>query len=87
MIDNIFRLPDDRNLAYCLYGSGDGQPVLYFHGTPSSRLEPSLLAGYNIDIDGLLFKYNLQLIAIDRSGMGLSTFNLKGDFVSFSKDV
>lgn len=87
MTNNIFRLPDNRDLAYCLYGAGDGQPVLYFHGTPSSRLEPSLLTAYDIDPNSLLNKYNLQLIAIDRPGMGLSTFNPAGDFVSFAKDV
>ncbi len=87
MIDNIFLLPDKRNLSYSLYGPGDGQPVLYFHGTPSSRLEPSLPAAYNVDIDELLYKYKIQLIAIDRPGMGLSTFNPAGNFVSFAKDV
>ena len=87
MIDNIFQLPDNRNLSYCLYGMSSGQPVLYFHGTPSSRLEPSLLYAYSIDIESLLFKYKLQLIAIDRPGMGLSTFNPAGDFVSFAQDV
>ena len=87
MNNNIFHLPDSRHLSYCLYGPGDGQPVLYFHGTPSSRLEPSLLTGYDINIDELLFKYRLQLIAIDRPGMGLSTFNPAGDFKSFAKDV
>lgn len=87
MTDHIFRLPDNRDLSYCTYGPGGGESVLYFHGTPSSRLEPSLLVGYNINIDLLLFKYKLQLIAIDRPGMGLSAFNPAGDFVSFAKDV
>lgn len=87
MIDNIFKLPDNRDLSYCLYGMNGGQPVLYFHGTPSSRLEPSLLSAYSIDIEELLFKYKLQLIALDRPGMGLSTFNPAGDFVSFAQDV
>ncbi len=87
MTNYIFQLPDTRDLSYCLYGPGDGHPVLYFHGTPSSRLEPSLLMAYGIDIEMLLLKYNLQLIAIDRPGMGLSTFNPAGDFISFAKDV
>lgn len=87
MIHNIFQLPGNRNLSYCLYGLSSDQPVLYFHGTPSSRLEPSLLSAYSIDIEALLFKYKLQLIAIDRPGMGLSAFNPAGDFVSFAQDV
>lgn len=87
MTDYIFQLPDRGDLSYCLYGPADGQPVLYFHGTPSSRLEPSLLTAYGNDIETLLFKYKLQLIAIDRPGMGLSTFNRAGNFISFAKDV
>ncbi|WP_018617335.1 alpha/beta hydrolase [Segetibacter koreensis] len=86
-VSHIFQLPDERDLCYCLYGPGDGQPVLYFHGTPSSRLEPSLPAAYGIDIETLLLQYKVQLIAIDRPGMGLSTFNPSGDFISFAQDV
>src|SRR4051812_39906431 len=87
MTDEIFQLPDKRNLCYALYGPGDGQPVLYFHGTPASRLEPSLVTAFGIDLYALLFKYNIQLIAVDRPGMGLSSFNPTGDFISFTDDV
>src|SRR4051812_38476539 len=87
MTNYTFRLPDARDLSYCLYGPGDGQPVLYFHGTPSSRLEPALLNAFGMDIEVLLAKYKIQLIAIDRPGMGLSTFNPAGDFISFARDV
>lgn len=87
MTTNIFLLPDKRDLSYCFYGPGDGKKVLYFHGTPSSRLEPSLLTAYDIDIEVLLFKYKLQLIAADRPGMGLSSFNPGGNFISFAADV
>jgi hypothetical protein len=30
------RLPDGRDLAYCLYGREDGTPVLFFYGTPGT---------------------------------------------------
>lgn len=86
-MDQTFTLPDGRQLGYCLYGQPEGRPCLYFHGTPSSRLEPQLLAAYDIDLNLLLYKANLFLIAVDRPGMGLSTFNPKGDFLSFAHDV
>jgi len=86
-MNHTFTLPDGRQLGYCLYGQLEGSPCLYFHGTPSSRLEPQLLAAYNIDLNLLLYKAGLFLIAIDRPGMGLSTFNPKGDFLSFAHDV
>jgi len=46
-----------------------------------------LLNAYDIDVEILLLKYKIQLIAIDRPGMGLSTFNPAGDFISFAKDI
>jgi pimeloyl-ACP methyl ester carboxylesterase len=87
MTNEIFQLPDKRTLSYTLYGPGDGQPVIYFHGTPSSRLEPSLVTAFGINLDTLLIKYNIQLISIDRPGIGLSSFNPAGDFISFADDV
>ena len=29
-------LPDERTLAYCLYGREDGTPVMFFDGTPGT---------------------------------------------------
>ena len=36
--DATVELPDGRHLAYTEWGVPDGAPVLYFHGTPGSRL-------------------------------------------------
>jgi pimeloyl-ACP methyl ester carboxylesterase len=58
-------LPDKRNLGYAI--DGDGKPVIYFHGTASSRLEILLLKQF-------AHQNQLQLIGIDRPGYGLSTF-------------
>ncbi len=80
-------MKDGRVLAYTFYGPPSGKPVLYFHGTPSSRLEPMILSTYGIDIDAILLAADSRLIAIDRPGMGGSDFNPKGDFLSFASDV
>lgn len=40
-----------------------------------------------MDIDGWLQKTRVQLIAIDRPGMGLSAFHPKGNFLSFAGDA
>jgi pimeloyl-ACP methyl ester carboxylesterase len=74
-------------LGYAFYGPGNGVPVLYFHGTPSSRLEPLILKNYNKDIEQLLYQYKINLVAIDRPGMGQSDYNPKGSFHSFACDV
>lgn len=58
-------LPDGRRLAYAQYGSPEGKPVCFFHGTPGSRLlrhpDPSIAP-----------ELHVHLIVPDRPGMGLS---------------
>ncbi|WP_182870544.1 alpha/beta fold hydrolase [Stieleria mannarensis] len=72
-------LPDSRRLAFRRYGDPNGVPVLYFHGTPSCRLEAQLL-------DSIAWKRGVCLVAVDRPGMGLSTF-CSFDQQSFAADV
>ena len=87
MQEAIFKLKDKRSLCYAVYGDTDALPVLYFHGTPSSRLEPLLMNNYGFDVESILKEAGLKLIAIDRPGMGLSIFNPSGNFLSFADDV
>lgn len=87
MNSDSIRLPDGRNLSYVTWGPKGGTPILYYHGTPSSRLEPAIVNAYHINLESLLVQHNLKLISVDRPGMGLSTFNPKGDFISFAADV
>jgi pimeloyl-ACP methyl ester carboxylesterase len=87
MVEDIFILPDGRKLGYSIYGPKGGWPVFYFHGTPSSRLELKLLSGYNLDIEQLLLNLGVQLIAVDRPGMGLSACHAERTFTSFAHDV
>jgi pimeloyl-ACP methyl ester carboxylesterase len=87
MQEEKFLLKDGRTLAFAFYGPSSGKPVFYFHGTPSSRLEPQLLGAYGVDLGSVLLASNLRLIAVDRPGIGLSDFNPQGDFLSFAADV
>lgn len=54
-------LPDGRRVAYEEYGSPDGHPVVYCHGTPGSRLSAALLDDQSV-----------RVIAPDRPGVGES---------------
>jgi pimeloyl-ACP methyl ester carboxylesterase len=81
------QLKDGRRLGYRIYGSLQHQPVLYYHGTPSSSKEPMLLKFYGVPLEELLKKYRLQLIAVDRPGMGYSDFHPDGSLLSFANDV
>jgi pimeloyl-ACP methyl ester carboxylesterase len=59
--NSTITLPDGRRLGCAEYGEPDAMPVLYCHGFPSCRLEPSMLP-----VSGI------RLIALDRPGYGLS---------------
>ena len=87
MTDLTFELADGRMLGYALYGPQSGQPVIYFHGTPSSRLEPQLVNVWGNSLDRLLQQYNICLVAIDRPGLGLSTQHKERTFTSFAEDA
>jgi pimeloyl-ACP methyl ester carboxylesterase len=58
-------LPDGRRLGYAEAGPTDGRPLLYFHGTPGSRMERH-------PETGLLDAMGVRLIALERPGYGIS---------------
>jgi pimeloyl-ACP methyl ester carboxylesterase len=78
MGDKVVTLPDGRKLGYCTVGTG--QPVIYFHGTASSRLEVLLLKDF-------AEKAGLQIVGVDRPGYGLSTFHTRKSLQDFNGDV
>jgi pimeloyl-ACP methyl ester carboxylesterase len=87
MSEDKIELKDGRILAFTTYGPEGGKPVLYFHGTPSSSKELQLLKAFDIDPEEILKDANLKIIAVDRPGMGYSSFNPNGDFKTFAEDV
>jgi pimeloyl-ACP methyl ester carboxylesterase len=78
---NFLTLPDGRQLAYAKYGDSNGHPVLYFHGAPSSRLEPLILG------DEVITQYGLYVVAPDRPGVGQSDFQPNRGFSDWVNDV
>jgi pimeloyl-ACP methyl ester carboxylesterase len=79
--DKHIILPDGRKLAFAEFGTPDGYPVLYFHGSPMSRLEPLLIG------DDVFCHLGLRVIAPDRPGMGGSDFQPNRGFSDWPKDV
>ncbi len=79
--DNSLILPDGRKLAYAEFGQPDGYPVLYFHGTPSSRLEPLMLG------DDTFSQFGLRVICPDRPGIGQSDFQSQRGFSDWPVDM
>jgi pimeloyl-ACP methyl ester carboxylesterase len=78
LVDQVIALPDGRRLGYL--SVGNGQPVFYFHGTASSRLEVLLLKT-------VAEKSGLQIIGVDRPGYGYSTYRQRKSIQDFNCDV
>jgi len=71
-------LPDGRNLSYFIVG--EGKPVFYFHGLPTSRLDMLFLLKK-------ISSTHLQMIGVDRPGFGLSTFAPNRRVSDFAADI
>jgi pimeloyl-ACP methyl ester carboxylesterase len=76
------RLRDGRTLAYAEYGRPDGQPIIYCHGSPSSRVEGDLFLQ-----PATLGELGLRIIVPDRPGIGRSDFQRGRRIVDWPKDV
>lgn len=79
--DHTIALPDGRTLGYALFGPDDGDPVLYCHGNFGSRLDPLLVRPETLAHIGV------RLIAPDRPGIGLSTFQPERRIRDWPADV
>ncbi len=73
-------LPDGRVLAYEEYGDPSGFPVLSFHGGLSSRLDAAPAHAAAVD-------KGVRLVAPDRPGMGLSTYQPDRRLIDWPSDV
>ncbi len=80
MENNYIILSDKRKLGYSEYGIKKGYPIIYCHGSQSSRLEMHYDLSFAIN-------NNLRIISIDRPGHGVSDFNPNGTIKSFANDT
>lgn len=79
-INQFIILKDQRKLGFAEYGSKEAYPIIYCHGSQSSRLEMH----YDLSF---VVKNHLRIITIDRPGHGISDFNPTGSILSFARDV
>lgn len=73
-------LSDGRELAWTEFGVREGWPVFGFHGTPGSRHQLRL---YDEQARGA----GIRIVAPDRPGYGLSTFQAGRRLVDWPRDV
>jgi pimeloyl-ACP methyl ester carboxylesterase len=77
---HVMTLSGGRDLGWLELGTTDGWPVFGFHGTPGSRLQ------MGIDDDAVR-RAGVRLIAPDRPGYGLSSFQPGRRLVDWPADV
>lgn len=78
--DGVLLLGDGRQLGYAQYGQPDGEPIVYFHGHPGSRLEARLA-------HQAAAESGFRVIALDRPGYGLSDFQPARAMTDWPADV
>ena len=78
--DKIITLADGRRLGFAEYGEANGLPLLFFHGTPGSRIMAGLAGAKAKEL-------GLRLIAPDRPGFGLSDFQPRRRLADWARDV
>ncbi|HEX6552921.1 MAG TPA: alpha/beta hydrolase [Ktedonobacteraceae bacterium] len=80
MTDKTIRLPDGRQLGYAEYGDPEGLPLLYFHGTPGSRLQGEVF-------DAPARGVEVRMVAPGRPGQGLSDFQPERTMLDWAHEV
>lgn len=78
--DGTITVADGRTVGYSSFGDVDGAPVILFHGTPGSRVIGRIW-------DGLANDIGCHLIATDRPGYGLSSFQEGRTLSDHTQDV
>ncbi len=73
-------LPDGRVLSYMQFGAPEGLPVFGFHGTPGSRFMFRLA-------DEPARRMGVRIIAPERPGFGVSTFQRNRTLSDWARDV
>ncbi len=68
-LDQKLTLKNGYALGYAEIGDPKGQPVLHFHGMPSSRMEVA-----HPVMDQIACELRARVIAVERPGFGLSDF-------------
>jgi len=82
VLDGAVTLRDGRTLAYAVWGSPDGAPIVYCHGSPGNRWEIKLPLGI-IANQGLA----VRVVALNRPGFGPSTFLPQRSLLDWPADV
>src|SRR5439155_14448494 len=80
-LEGSYRLPGARRIGFCEYGTADGRPVLWFHGTPGGSRQIAPVGRVAAQ------RMGIRLIALDRPGIGASTPHVYRNVLGWAEDV
>ena len=75
------QLSSGRQVGIAEFGCHDGQPVLWFHGTPGARRQVPFVAREHA------LQHGLRILGIERPGIGLSTPHLYSNVAAWGQDM
>jgi pimeloyl-ACP methyl ester carboxylesterase len=79
--ESLVVLGGGRSLGYAEYGDPEGDPVLWFHGTPGARKQ------IPPDVPALARERRLRVIGVERPGTGFSTPYTYARVIDAARDV
>ena len=79
--EGTVKLPDGRRLGWASYGDPDGDPVLWFHGTPGGRYQVP------VGVNPTGRSNGLRVITVERPGTGNSTNHGYRSLKGFAADI
>jgi pimeloyl-ACP methyl ester carboxylesterase len=78
--NQTIQLSDGRQLGFAEYGDSKGRPMFFFPGGPSTRL-------FHHPDDSIAISLRTRIIAIDRPGYGLSSYQSGRTLLNWPDDV
>ena len=72
---------DGRRLGFASFGTPDGRPIFWMHGTPGARRQ------IPVEARALAEEHDLRIIGIDRPGIGSSTAHVYPDVLDWTHDL
>jgi pimeloyl-ACP methyl ester carboxylesterase len=80
-VEGTVAVRDGRRLGFAAFGSPNGTPIVWMHGTPGARRQIPL------EIRILAEQRDLRILGIDRPGIGSSTAHPYRDLLDWTEDL
>jgi pimeloyl-ACP methyl ester carboxylesterase len=80
-LEGTIAVREGRRLGFASFGTPDGRPIFWMHGTPGARRQ------IPVEARALAEQHDLRIIGIDRPGIGSSTAHVYPDVLDWTHDL